>query len=210
MRDGELKGMSDPDVAYPPRDAAFDLTIDVAQHILENANVFHLLGDQPDFPGRERNRFLYLLLMFEEMGKLMNLIQECEKAAKADYINVRIENFNNDGLNGRKAAGQIFEELRTVESAASKLGKMQLKPFEEPAFLKDDFPHLVDSLLHVHIEGAETPDAPSDEQMDRFSEIIERNSLAGAEYIHDLAKALGLWVEIGITRSKEKSGPRYR
>ena len=108
----------EPDVIHPLRDEAFQLAEDLAAHILESSNAYHALSGQDDFPGRDRMRFVILLVQFEEVGKLMALVRECEKAAKADYINVRIEDFHDPCLNGRRAVAQILEELRTVEQAS--------------------------------------------------------------------------------------------
>ena len=127
------------DVLHPARDAAFQMAEDLAAHILENSNTYHALAGQDDYPGRDRLRFAVLLVMFEEMGKLMALVQQCERAAKADSLNVRVEDFHNHCLNGRKATAQILEELRTAEKASLTLGRKDIKLSEEPAFAKEDF-----------------------------------------------------------------------
>jgi hypothetical protein len=198
----------EPDVLHPMRDEAFQMAEDLATHILENANVYHALAGQEQFPGRDRLRFGTLLLMFEEMGKLMALVQQCEKAAKADYTNVRVEDFRNHCLNGRKAAGQILEELRTVEQASLSLGKKTGgQVSEEPAFLAEDFCGLQERLLYLEPDRRKREIAfiPPPELMDRYAAIIERNTLAAAEYIQDLGKALGLWLQMGL-RPQKKEG----
>jgi hypothetical protein len=199
----ESKGMSsEPDVAFKDLDQAFQLAIDLADHILENANAYHVIAGEKDFAGKGRIRFALLLVMFEEVGKLMTLVQECEKAAKADYPSVRIENYHNNCLNGRKAAAQIFEELRTVEIASLNLGKKAVALSVEPSFIKEDFCALKEGMLYLDLEGKKGDLVPQDELMDRYANIIERNAISAGEYLHDLAKALGLWR--GMERKKTK------
>jgi hypothetical protein len=72
----------EPDVIHPLRDEAFQIAEDLAAHILDNSNAYHALSGQDDFPGRDRMRFMVLLVNFEEVGKLMALVRECEKAAR--------------------------------------------------------------------------------------------------------------------------------
>jgi hypothetical protein len=202
------------DVLYPARDAAFQMAEELAAHILENSNNYHALAGQAEYPGRDRLRFAVLLVMFEEMGKLMALVQQCEKAAKADYLNVRVEDFHNHCLNGRKATAQIMEELRTAEMASLTLGRKDITLSEEPAFVNEDFCSLQQRLLYM---GGETQERTQDfippgALMDRYATIIERNTLAAGEYIHDLGKALGLWLQLGLKpkiREGEPHSLRY-
>jgi hypothetical protein len=200
---------NEPDVIHPLRDEAFQLAEDLAAHILDNSNAYHALSGQDDFPGKDRMRFTVLLVMFEEVGKLMALVRDCEKAAKADYINVRVEDFHDQCLNGRKAAAQILEELRTVEQASLALGRKDIKVSEEPAFVKEDFCSLKDRLLYLEADSKKrnTSFIPSGEQMDRYAEIIERNTLAASEYIHDLGRALGLWLQLGRKAKRTEGVP---
>lgn len=201
---------SEPDVLYPVRDEAFQIAEELAAHILENANSYHALAAQDDYPGRDRMRFAVLLAMFEEMGKLMALMQQCEKAAKADYINVRIEDFHDHCLNGRKAAAQIMEELRTVEKASMSLGKrVNASVTEEPAFLREDFCALQPRLLYFEADKDKRglDFIPPGELMDRFASIIERNTVSAGEYIHDLGKALGLWLQLERKAQRKEGSP---
>ena len=107
---------SNPDVVYIVRDEAFFTTAALADHILENANSYHALAEADKFPGRDRMAFSIMLTMFDEMGKLLHMVRECEKTAKADHPDVRVVDFHNNSLNGRRGLGQILEEIRTIES----------------------------------------------------------------------------------------------
>lgn len=198
-----------PEVIHPLRDEAFKLAEDLAAHILDSSNSYHALSAQDEYPGRDRMRFTILLVMFEEVGKLMSLVRECEKAAKADYINVRIESFHDHCLNGRKAVAQILEELRTVEQASLTLGRKDVKISEEPLFVKEDFCSLQERLLYLEADSKQRGMGfiPAGEQMDRYAEIIERNTLAASEYIHDLGRALGLWLQLGRKAQRREGEP---
>lgn len=207
----ELKSMNgEPDVLYPIRDEAFQLAEDLAAHILENANVYHALAGQEPFPGRDRSRFSTLLLMFEELGKLMALVQQCEKAAKSDYVNVRVEDFRDHCLNGRKAIAQVLEELRAVEQASLSLGKKGGgKVTGEPAFLAEDFCSLKERLQYLDPDKGKRDQSfiPTPELMDRYAAIVERNALAAGEYIRDLGKALGLNLQIRLVPQRKEGQP---
>jgi|ADurb_Met_03_Slu_FD_contig_101_61633_length_1439_multi_3_in_0_out_0_3 hypothetical protein len=200
----------DPDVMHPLRDEAFRLAEDLAAHILDTSNSYRALSEQDEFPGRDRMRLVILLVMFEEVGKLMSLVKECEKAAKADYVNVRIEDYHDHCRNGRKAAAQILEELRTVEQASMALGRKDIKISEEPAFLREDFCSLQERLLYLDADTKKRSLTfiPPGDLMDRYAEIIERNTLAAAEYIHDLGRALGLWLQLGRKAKRVEGKPR--
>jgi|GEM_PF-1074980 len=192
-----------PDVQHPLRDDAFELAIDLAGHILENANTYHVLAGADEYRGRDRLRFTVLLVMLEEIGKLLNMVRECEKAAKADYLSVRIEGYNDNCLNGRRALAQLLEELRTMEKAFQTLGPGTAEPTPEPAFVQEDFCSLKDRLLYLPMDRSQRDLGfiPSGEFMDRLASVVERNALAAAEYISDLGKALGLVLTLDLRPS---------
>jgi hypothetical protein len=104
---------------------------------------------------------------------------------------------------------QILEELRTVEKATLTLGRKNIKLSEEPAFVKEDFCSLQERLLYLEADSKKRDMSfiPSGEQMDRYVEIIERNTLAASEYIHDLGRALGLWLQLGRKAKKREGEP---
>jgi len=200
--------MSDsPDVQHPIRDEAFESAIDLAAHILENANTYHALAGAEEYRGRERMRFATFLVMLEETGKLFNLVKECEKAAKADYLSVRIEDYNDNCLNGRKALAQILEELRVMEKAFDTLGKGKGEPTPEPQFLKEDFCGLKDRLLYMPLDrkARDLSFIPPGETMDRLAAVMERNALSAGDYLHDLGRALGLWLTLDVKHKKTGS-----
>lgn len=196
-----------PDVQHPSRDEAFQSAVDLARHILENANSYHALAAE-DFPGRDRMRFAVLLVMLEEAGKMLNMVRECERAAKADYLNVRIEDYNDNCLNGRRALGQILEELRIMDKAFEALGKGEVERMPEPAFLREDFCTLKERVLYLPLDRSkrDTSFIPSGELMDRLAGTIERNAVAAGSYLHDLGRALGLWITLDLEPRKE-GGP---
>ena len=197
-----------PDVQHPLRDDAFQSALDLAGHILENANSYHALASD-DYPGRDRMRFAILLVILEESGKLLNMVKECEKAAKADYLSVRIENYDDHCLNGRKAIGQILEELRVMDKAFEALGKGKVEPTPEPDFLREDFCTLKDRVLYMPLDRSKRDLSfiPSGELMDRLAAVAERNALAAGDYLHDLGTALGLWITLDLKPKKKENGP---
>ena len=209
MQAWELTIMENPpDVQHPLRDEAFQSGIDLARHILENANSYHALASE-DYPGRDRMRFAVLLVILEESGKLLELVKECEKAAKADYLSVRIENYNDNCLNGRKAIGQILEELRVVDKAFETLGKGKAEPMPEPEFLREDFCGLKERVLYMPLDRSarNLGFIPSGDLMDRLAGAAERNALAAGDYLHDLGRALGLWITLDIAPKGARGGP---
>lgn len=200
------------DVVYIQRDEAFFTAASLADHILENANAYHTLADSEKFPGRDRMAFSVLLTMFDEMGKLLQIVKECEKAAKADHPSVRIEEFQNNVLNGRKALGQILEEMRTIKLASSSLGFKELEIAEEPEFIKEDYGSLSDRCRYFQIDVKNRKDEylPSIDLMDKYAMVIERNAVAAGGYLHDLGKALGLWVSLELKGIEKDGRVKYK
>ncbi len=198
-----------PDVHHPLRDEAFQLAIDLASHILENANTYHVLSGADEYKGRERMRFATLIVMLEETGKLFNLVRECEKAAKADYLSVRVEDFHNNCLNGRRALAQILEELRTMEKAFLTLGKGEVGLTMKLDFTKEDFCSLQDRLLYLSMDRSarDMGFIPPGNMMDRLAATIERNALSAGEYIHDLGRSLGLWLTLDLCPRQQEGAP---
>ncbi len=43
--------------------------------------------------------------------------------------------------------------------------------------------------------------------MDRLAGAAERNALAAGDYLHDLGRALGLWITLDIAPKGAKGGP---
>lgn len=197
-----------PDIQHPMRDEAFESAIDLAQHILENANAYHALASE-DFPGRDRMRFAVLLVMLEEAGKLYNMVRECEKAAKSDYLSVRVENYYDNCLNGRRALAQILEELRVIDKAGQVLGGKEAGQLPGPDFLREDFCTLKERLLYMPLDRSarDLSFIPSGELMDRLAGAVEHNALAAGEYLHDLGKALGLWITLELKPRKGEGKP---
>ena len=202
---------SNPDVVYIVRDEAFFTTAALADHILENANSFHTLAEADKFPGRDRMAFSIMLTMFDEMGKLLHMVRECEKTAKADHPDVRVEDFHNNALNGRRGLGQILEEIRTIESASVNLGFSKAVITEEPEFLKEDYSSLDNRSRYFQVDKIMRRDVylPTIDIMNRYAAVIERNSMAAGNYLHDLGKALGLWVSLELSPVKKDGKVRY-
>lgn len=205
--------MSDsPDVVHILRDEAFFITAALADHILENANAYHTLAEAEKFPGRDRMAFSIMLTMFDEMGKLLQMVRECEKTAKADHPSVRVEDFHNNALNGRRGLGQIFEEIRTIEAASVNLGFANAVVTEEPDFLREEYASLDNRSRYFQIDKIMRKDTylPTIDIMDKYAAVIERNALAAGTYLHDLGKALGLWVSLELSKVEKDGRVRYR
>ena len=161
--------------------------------------------------GRSRVKFAILLLMFEEYGKLLNLLREIERSAKSDYENVRMENYQNHCLNGKNGAVSIFDEVQEVEKAAQMLSRSRHLKDGDTSWIKRDFCELKEAVLYRSPEPSEGSLSliPSDEQMDIYVGAVERHALSAADYLHELAKALGLWRESGIAAHREKGAPPH-
>ena len=45
--------------------------------------------------------------------------------------------------------------------------------------------------------------------MDKYAAVIERNAIAAGNYLHDLGKALGLWVALELSPVEKNGKVRY-
>ncbi len=198
------------DLIHIDRERAFSYGMDLASHILEYANAYHVISGEDHFMGQRRVRFVILLLMFEEYGKLFTLLSEVERSAKSDYENVRVENFHDHCLNGKTGAMQILNEVQEIEKAAKMLVKSKHPKDVGNEWVKQDFCDLKDNITYMLPDSQrEQETMPTDDQMDIYAGSMERNSICAAEYLHELAKALGLWRESGIAVRHSKGAPKH-
>jgi len=204
----------EPDAAYLRRDDALATASKLSARILENANAFRALGEPEPFPGQDRARFLILLVMMDEMGKLDDLVREIWRAARAEHTDVRVEGFHDNVRAGRKALAEILGELRLSDKASRMLGgdESASVPTETP-FMREDYGGLMGRTMWFQLmkEDRDMSFIPDAGQMDRIGELIERNAVADGEYIAGLAKRLNLWIPPELKESRDDSGRvRYR
>ncbi len=202
----------DQDIMFFDRDVAFRTASGLAGHILETANGFHVLSEDKGYVGRERLKLGLLLLMLEESGKLMTMVRELEKAAKADYQSVRMEGLDDNCTNGQKALAQIMEEVKIVGLASEMLGKKVGKAPEqlEQIVPGPDFCSFKNAALYYSFGNGPALHVPSERTMDRYAQVIERNALSAGDYIHELGMALGIWIELELRSVASGEGGKER
>ncbi len=205
--------MTESHMTYMSRDDAFAAAIDLSSFVLEYANAYHSIAGEEEFMGKKRIQFAILLLMLDGMGKLLRLVQECERAAKADYENVQVKDFEDRCLNAEFAAKEIANEVAEAQKAFQQLRKEQegKRTGVEMLSRNVDFCALMESMLFFQGKRSEEflSHIPSEETMDIYASVIERNSLGAADYIHELAKALGLWRESGVRPIQPPGSPKH-
>lgn len=82
---------------------------------------------------------------------------------------------------------------------------------EEPEFLKEDYSSLDGRSRYFQIDKIMRKDEyiPTIDIMNRYAAVIERNAIAAGNYLHDLGKALGLWVSLELSPAEKNGKVRY-
>jgi hypothetical protein len=107
--------MSDEDLILSTDDAHIT-ALELSTHILEYANAFRLISSQNVFLGQRRIRYGILLLMMDEMGKLMEIMKDCERAVTMKDPFVKVEKFFSKDSGNEKALTDILKEIGKSET----------------------------------------------------------------------------------------------
>ena len=134
-----------------------------------------------------------------------------EEGIKRATVNIAGNDLNVVAASGLSNARQILEEIRTIESASVNLGFSKAVITEEPEFLKEDYSSLYGRSRYFQIDKIMRKDEyiPTIDIMNRYAAVIERNAMAAGNYLHDLGKALGLWVSLELSPAEKNGKVRY-
>ncbi|HSV41925.1 MAG TPA: hypothetical protein VLH13_00770 [Methanomassiliicoccales archaeon] len=193
-------------------DQAHMAALDLSAHVLEYANAYRLITGQKEFMGRRRLRHMLLLLIFDEMGKLMEIMKECERAVTAKDPYVKIEGFYERNKDD-KALSNILKELGKSEMLFALFTRIMgrapsMVDFES---FKDQFAKgsqelglKIDRALYYDISAASdhAEDIPDDQVMDMFFEAMVMNAEGAREFIQEWARAKELDVNYRLRSVK--------
>jgi len=180
-------------------DEAHLTALDLSTHILEYANAFRMLSANKDFAGRRRLRYAILLVMFDEIGKLMEIMKDCERAVTMKDPYVRVPGFYSE-VKDEKAFENILKELGKSETLSLLFKKVMGKSPSNVDFtvFKDEMTKgsaqlssRIDAMFHYDVAGRcdGTDIIPDDKVVDMYFEAIVMNAEGAREFIHEWARA---------------------
>ncbi|QLH74059.1 MAG: hypothetical protein HPY73_00385 [Methanomassiliicoccales archaeon] len=180
-------------------DDAHLTALDLSTHILEHANAFRLLSFNPDYLGRRRLRYMILLIMFDEVGKLMEIMKDCERAVTAKDPYVRVRGFFSSNKKG-EAFENILKELSKSEMLYALFKRVMGRPPSNVDFemFKEELikgsEHLdsqLRAMMYYDIRGRSDGSSmiPEDKVVDMLFEAIVMNVEGAREFIHEWARA---------------------
>lgn len=208
--------MSDEDLVLSTDDAhitAFELST----HILEYANAFRLMSSQNGFIGQRRVRYGILLLMMDEMGKLMEIMKDCERAVTMKDPFVKVENFFSKGSRNEKAFTDIIKEIGKSETLSILFRKVMGRSPSNVDFesFKKQFmrgsgeleEQIRTNLFYDVRNRTDHPEfVPEGQVIDMFFEAVVMNAEGAREFLQEWARAKELDVSFRLKPIKVQSG----
>lgn len=191
-----------------PVDEAHLTALDLSTHILEYANSFRILSAGKDYVGRRRLRYATLLLMFDEVGKLMEIMKDCERAVTMKDPFVKVPGFyskvKDDG-----AFENILKELgksetlfllfkRIMGKAPSNLDFETFK--SEMSKGAGQLDAKIDTMLRFDVRNRTdgSDGIPDDKVVDMYFEATVLNAEGAREFIYEWARAKELDLSTGL------------
>lgn len=181
-------------------DEAHLKALELSFHVIEYVNAYKALSFQADYAGKRRLRYANLLIMVQELSKLMRLMKDCERAVTERDPYVRIPGYySSDGLGGQDAVDAILREANKSQLLFMSVKKMLGRQQSNIDFSKfydmlsrggKDIPSTVQRLLYYDIdaEGAEES-IPEDDSMDMLMVAVELNARGAADFMSEWARA---------------------
>ncbi|OPY31951.1 MAG: hypothetical protein A4E32_01559 [Methanomassiliicoccales archaeon PtaU1.Bin124] len=196
-----------------PVDEAHLTALGLSTHILEYANAYRLISAQPKCLGRQRLRYVNLLLMFDELGKLMEIMKDCERAVTQKDPYVTVEGFFGRDVRSQNAMDNILRELGKSETLSILFKKVIGKAPSNTDFdsFKKQFQKSgeeLDTMLRhallydIRERTAHEDDVPEEAVMDMYFEAVAMNAEAAREFIFEWARAKELDLDIRLKAIK--------
>ena len=208
--------MNNQDLVLPIDDAHLT-ALDLSTHILEYANSYRVISSQGEFMGRQRMRYVVLLLMFDEMGKLMELMKDCERAVTEKDPQVKIEGFFDRTSRKEQSFENILKEIGKSEMLVSLFKRVMGRSpssvdFEsfKQQFTKgsNELDSKMRKVMFYDINGRSDHqgELPDDRIMDMFFEAIVINAEGAREFIQEWVRAKELDISYRLKASKVTNG----
>lgn len=196
-----------------PVDEAHLTALGLSTHILEYANAYRLISAQPQCLGRARLRYVNLLLMFDELGKLMEIMKDCERAVTAKDPYVKVDGFFSRDMRSEQAMDNILRELGKSETLFLLFKKVMGKAPSNTDFdsFKQQFKkggQELDAMLRhalmydIRNRTAHEEDIPEEAVLDMYFEAVVLNAEAAREFIFEWARAKELDLDVKLKAAK--------
>jgi hypothetical protein len=193
-------------------DDAHLMSLELTTHILEYANSYRLLSSQEDYLGKERLRYLTLLVMFDEMAKLMEVMKDCERAVTHKDPIVVVPGFYGKERS-EKALGNIMTELSKSEAMFLLFKRVMGHPPSNLDFdsFKKEFSQgtkgldsQIHTLLFYDVKGRtdHLGQVPEPKVMDMFFDAVIINAESAREFIYEWARAKELDIDFKLKAFK--------
>lgn len=174
--------------------------LELAGHVIEYVNAYKALSFQSEYAGRRRLRYANLLMAVSELGMLMRLLKDCERAvtAKDPYVRV-LGYYSSSGMSSSEAVDEILREAGKSEMLFQSVKKMLGREPSEIDFsrFKDtlsrsgmDIPGLAHEMFFFDIDDTNIEDkVPDDVSMDMLLMAVEMNARGAADFLSEWARA---------------------
>jgi hypothetical protein len=181
-------------------DAAHLKALELAGHVIEYVNAYKALSVQSEYAGRRRLRYANLLMAVNELGILMRLLKECERAVTArDPVVKVVDYYSSTGMTSADAVDEMLREAGKSEMLFQSIKKMLGREPSDIDFnrFKDvlsrsgkDIPELVREMLFFDIDYPDVEERiPEDELMDMLMMAVEMNARGAADFLSEWARA---------------------
>jgi hypothetical protein len=181
-------------------DAAHLKALELAGHVIEYVNAYKALSMQSEYAGRGRLRYANMLMAVNELGMLMRLLKECERAVTARDPMVRVADYySSTGMGSADAVDEIMREAGKSETLFQSVKKMLGREPSDIDFtrFKDilsrsgkDIPALAREMLFFDIDDPDVGERiPAEESMDMLLMAVEMNARGAADFLSEWARA---------------------
>jgi hypothetical protein len=181
-------------------DAAHLKALELAGHVIEYVNAYKALSFQSEYAGRKRLRYANLLMAVNELGMLMRLLKDCERAvtAKDPFVKV-VGYYSTTGMTSAEAVDEILREAGKSEMLFQSVKKMLGREPSDIDFtqFKDilsrsgkDIPGLAQEMMVFDIDDPDIEERiPDDASMDMLLVAVEMNARGAADFLSEWARA---------------------
>jgi hypothetical protein len=174
--------------------------LELAAHVIEYVNAYKALSVQSEYAGKRRLRYANLLVAVNELGMLMRLLKDCERAVTARDPAVKVIGYySSTGMTSAEAVDEIMREEGKTELLFQSFKKMLGREPTDIDFsrFKDvlsrsgkDIPGLARQMLFFDIDDPFVEDAiPDDELLDMLLLAVEMNARGAADFLTEWARA---------------------
>jgi hypothetical protein len=174
--------------------------LELASHVIEYVNAYKALSVQSEYSGKERLRYANLLMAVNELGMLMRLMKDCERAVTAKDPFVKVPDYySTTGMSSKEAVEEILREAGKSEALFMSVKKMLGREPSDIDFsrFKDilsrsgkDIPGLAREMFFFDIDDTSMEGKiPDDESMDMLLMAVEMNARGAADFLSEWAYA---------------------